>query len=97
MSIIKFVRKLSIRLAAVIVSIVGLGQTCSNPGRSIFLNLALLRDTLAFIERTEKSGILLSLDQEKAFDCVERSFLLSLLEFYSALAMVSDLHCDPSQ
>ena len=40
----------------------------------------LLRDTLAFIDRTGKTGILLSLDQEKAFDRVDRIFLLNLLE-----------------
>ena len=48
-------KAVSIRLAGVIGSIV-------DPDRSIFANLALLRDTLAFIERTGESGILLSLD-----------------------------------
>ena len=42
----------------------------SIPGRSIHSNLVLLRDTLALIERTGEAGILLSLDQEKAFDRV---------------------------
>lgn len=75
-------KAVSIRLAGVIGSIVDPDQTCSIPGRSIFANLALLRDTLAFIERTGESGILLSLDQEKAFDRVDRSFLLNLLELF---------------
>ena len=57
-------------------------QNCSIPGRSIFSNLALLRDTLTFFERTNKSGILLSLDKEKAFDRVDCSFLLNLLELF---------------
>ena len=75
-------KAVSIRLAGVIGSIVDPDQTCSIPGRSIFSNLTLLRDTLAFIERTGESGILLSLDQEKAFDRVDRSFLLNLLKLF---------------
>ena len=75
-------KAVSIRLAGVIGSIVDPDQSCSIPGRSIFANLSLLRDTLAFIERTGESGILLSLDQEKAFDRVDRSFLLNLLELF---------------
>ena len=60
----------------------GPDQTCSVPGRSIFSNLSLLRDTLAFIERTKESCILLSLDQEKAFDRVDHSFLLNLIDHF---------------
>ena len=75
-------KAISLRLAKVLSSIVDPDQTCSVPGRSIFSNLVLLRDTLAFIERTNESGILLSLDQEKAFDRVDRPFLLNLLELF---------------
>ena len=72
----------SLRLSKVLGSIVDLDQTCSFPGRSIHSNLVLLRDTLALIERTGEAGILLSLDQEKAFDRVDRNFLLNLLEHF---------------
>ena len=75
-------KAVSIRLAKVLGSIVDPDQTCSIPGRTIFSNLALLRDTLAFIERKNETGILLSLDQEKAFDRVDRSFLLNLLQHF---------------
>ena len=44
-----------------------------------FFNLFQVRDVLDYIERTDGSAILLNLDQEKAFDRVNRSFLLSLL------------------
>ena len=54
-------------------------QTCSIPGRSIFSKVTLLRDTLDYIERTNETAILASLDQEKAFDRVNRSFLFDLL------------------
>ena len=63
-------------------SIIDPDQTCSIPGRSILSNLVLLRDTLAFIERTEEAGILLSLNQEKAFDRVDRTFLSNLLQHF---------------
>ena len=72
----------SMRLAKVLDCIVSPDQTCSVPGRSISSNLILLRDCLDYIERTGETGILLSLDQEKAFDRVNRSFLLALLEHF---------------
>ena len=75
-------KALSFRLCKVLGSIVDPDQTCSVPGRSISSNLALLRDTLDFIERTGETGILVSLDQEKAFDRVNRSFLMNLLEHF---------------
>lgn len=68
------------RLSKVLDSIIDPDQTCSVPGRSIVSNLQLIRDTLDFIDRTGETGILVSLDQEKAFDRVNRSFLLSLLK-----------------
>ena len=67
----------SLRLARVLSSIIS-----RIPGRSIASNLALLRDTLDYIDRTGETGILVSLDQEKAFDRVNRSFLMTLLEHY---------------
>ena len=49
------------------------------PGRRITSNLHVLRDVLDYIDRTNETGILVSLDQEKAFDRVNRTFLLNLL------------------
>ena len=72
----------SLRLAGVLSSIISPDQTCSVPGRSIASNLALLRDTLDYIDRTGETGILVSLEQEKAFERVNRSFLMTLLEHY---------------
>ena len=54
-------------------------QTCSVPGCKITSNLHILRDVLDYIDRTNETGILISLDQEKAFDRVNRTFLLNLL------------------
>ena len=70
------------RLSCVLDTIVDPGQTCSVPGRSIVYNNVLLRDILDYIERTDETAILVSLDQEKAFDRVDRGFLMDLLERY---------------
>ena len=55
-------------------------QTCSVPGQSTVSNLTLLLDTLSYVSRTNETGILVSLDQEKAFDRVDHSFFLKLLD-----------------
>ena len=61
-------KALSLRLPKVLGSIINTDQTCSVLHRSIFSNLTLLQDTLYFIDRSGETGILISLDQEKAFD-----------------------------
>ena len=73
-------KALTLRLSRVLSSLVDPDQTCSVPGRSITSNVTLLRDVLDYIERTNEPGILVSLDQEKAFDRVNHSFLFRLLE-----------------
>ena len=72
-------KAISIRLSKVLEFIVDPDQTCSVPGRKISANLHTLRDILDYLDRTGEAGILVSLDQEKAFDRVNRSFLQSLL------------------
>lgn len=73
-------KSITLRLAKVLSTIVDPDQTCSVPGRTIASNVTLLRDTLDYIEQTNETGILVSLDQEKAFDRVNRGFLMGLLE-----------------
>ena len=72
-------KALSLRLANVLHSIVHPDQTCLVPERSISSNLFLLSVMSHYIERTNETGILISLDQEKAFDQVNRSFFMDLL------------------
>lgn len=60
-------------------SIVHGDQTCSVPGRSIFSNLQLVRAVLDTIDKTNETGILVTLDQEKAFDRVDHEFLMRVL------------------
>ena len=68
---------LSLRLSRVLEFIIDPDQICSVPGRKITSNLHILGDVLDHIDRTNETGILISLDQEKAFDRVNRTFLLN--------------------
>ena len=70
---------LSGRLKKVIGEVVHSDQTCGIPGRMIFQNLNLVRDCLSEIDRLNKRRVLISLDQEKAFDRVDRGFLDQVL------------------
>ena len=70
---------LSSRLSNVLPNIIGLDQTCSVKGRSIFDNLHLLRNVIDYIEQKDIGACFISLDQEKAFDRVSWSFLLDTL------------------
>ena len=72
-------KAISVRLSKVPEFIANPDQTCSIPGRKISSNLHALRDILDHIEHTGETGILVSLDQEKTFDRVNRTFLLNLL------------------
>ena len=63
------------RLTKVLSVILSEDHTCGVPGRSIYENLFLLRDTLDYIDHKQLSPALISLDQEKAFDRVNHSFL----------------------
>ena len=72
-------RALAGRLLKVIHHVVAPEQTCGVPGRFIGENVALLRDVVYLADDLDLPFALLSLDQEKAFDCVDCPFLLTLL------------------
>ena len=74
-----FSKAITSRLSRVLHSVIDPDQTCSVLGRSIFSNASLIRDALDYIEVTDETAILVSLDQEKAFDKVNCSFLTDLL------------------
>ena len=57
-------------------SIVPKDQTCEVVGRSIFSNLQLIRDMLDMIDKTNETGILVTSDQEQAFDHVDHDFVI---------------------
>ena len=72
-------RALAARLYKVIHHVVGPDQTCGVSGRFIGKNVALMRDLAHFCEVTNFPAAILSLDQEKAFDRVDWSFLFKTL------------------
>lgn len=76
-------KAIALHLSAVLNSIVDPDQTFSISGRSIGSNIVTLRDTLEYVEHTNETGILISLDQEKAFDQVDRDFLMALLQRFN--------------
>jgi hypothetical protein len=72
-------KALSLRLRQILPSLVNTAQTCSIPNRTIQENLATIRDV---IHHTSDQGeaIIISVDQEKAFDRVDRDYMYRVLE-----------------
>ena len=68
------------RLLQVIASVVSPDQSCGIPGRSPAENVRLLLDVACYVDQNNIGGAVVSLDQEKAFDRVEISFLMKVLE-----------------
>ncbi|KAJ1217839.1 hypothetical protein NDU88_005426 [Pleurodeles waltl] len=62
-------------LKKVIEKIVHPDQTCGILGRRIAGSLALVRDTIEYVKSRKVLMALVSLDQEKAFDCVSHEFM----------------------
>ena len=67
------------RLKSVIGQIIHPDQTCGIPGRRIADSLALVRDTVQYIQDRRVHAALVSLDQEKAFDRVSHEFMCRTL------------------
>lgn len=91
-------KTLANRLSIVLPSIIHEDRTCSVPGRTIFENLSLLREILDYVNITDETGVLLNLDQEKAFDRVDRNFLLNTLKRFGFGPVfqwwISTLYCN---
>ena len=75
-------KALANRLRKVLDTLVTNQQTCGIPGREISTNLSLIRDVLEITERTGETGILVNIDQEKAFDRVDRRLLEATLQTF---------------
>ncbi len=67
-------RAISGQLLSVIGTVVGHDQTCGTPGHTISEDLTLIRDLIEYVDHADMLLALLSLDQEKAFDCVDWGF-----------------------
>ena len=92
------------RLQLILPSILNSDQTCSVPGRSIFENLMMARDSIDYCQEKKLPLALIKIDQEKAFDGVNWDFLLKVLErrnfgrklMSSIKTMYSDVSCQIS-
>jgi len=73
---------ISNRLSMVISELVYIDQTCAVPGRSILDNTNLLRSVIDYVNQKQIFCGILSLDQQKAFDRVDHSFMFACLEKY---------------
>ena len=71
------------RMQKVISEIVSSDQTAYIKGRYIGSNIRLVSDVIDYYDLTNKSGILLMLDFQKAFDTIEWRFLFKTLEFFN--------------
>ena len=76
----KGAKTLANRLKNVLASILNEDQTCGVPGRSIFDNLRLIRDSISYVEQKGSSLAIVKTDQETAFDRVNWEFLQRILE-----------------
>ncbi|PIK55038.1 hypothetical protein BSL78_08086 [Apostichopus japonicus] len=70
------------RLALAMPHLVGDLQTCAVKGYCIQLNLWLMRDLTDFVIERDLPCALVSLDQQKVFDMVDRGFLMKVLETF---------------
>ena len=68
------------RLKLVLSTVVSPSQTCGVPGRFSGEHVRLLQDIVNFSNTNNVGAAILSLDQEKAFDRVDWSFMLKVLE-----------------
>ena len=59
--------------------IISLEQNCSVPQRTIFNNLFLTRDLIKYTTKKNNKFYLLQIDQEKAFDKIDRPFLFQTM------------------
>ena len=62
------------RLQLILPSILNSDQTCSVPGRSIFENLMLARDSIDYCQEKKFPLALIKIDKEKAFNRVNWDF-----------------------
>ena len=75
-------KALATRLTHVLPSIINPDQTACISGRTINDNISLLRDAITYANDTNRPLALISIDQLKAFDRVQHSFLFNTLHAF---------------
>ena len=68
------------RLKPILKFLINDDQTCSVQNRNIHSNIFLFRDVIKYAEEKKINSFLLTFDQEKAFDKVDRDFLYRILK-----------------
>jgi len=83
------------RVKSALESVIHPDQTCAVPGRKISDSLALLRDTIAYVQDRQVDTCPISLDQEKAFDRISHTYMMEVSPKW-ALGRVSAIGSDCS-
>ena len=73
-------KALALRLSKILHKILESSQTCSVPNRNIYSNIFLVRDLIEYTNEKNIEGFLIAIDQEKAFDKIDRGFLFKVLK-----------------
>ncbi|CAB4042077.1 Hypothetical predicted protein [Paramuricea clavata] len=68
------------RLRPTLLEVIYEDQTCGIPNRTIYNSVLCLRDMAHEASEKNLNLILINLDQEKAFDCVNRGFLIKIMQ-----------------
>ena len=76
-------KALANRIKKVLPSIIHTDQTCGVPNRTIHENLFLTRDIIEYTNQKRIPGYIITVDQEKAFDRVDRKFLFKILKKFN--------------
>ena len=74
---------LATRIRDILPKIIHPNQKCGIKGRSIHDGAALIRDLIHYVNNNNLPGVIISLDQTKAYDRVEWDFLLKVLHKFN--------------
>ena len=75
-------KALAKRLEPILPSLIHHSQTAFIKGTSVFDAVRTIDDTLEYAKKKNRSGILIAIDFEKAFDSLNRKCLLKVLQKY---------------
>ncbi len=75
-------RVLAMRIAAVAGTLIHRDQAGFVPGRQIFTHIKLSQMMIAYAEAEEVNGMIVALDQEKAYDRIDHAYLWDALKAY---------------
>ena len=93
-------RALAKRLQVIMTSIINSDQTGYVKGRYIGENVRLIEDVLRYTQKDEIPGVLLFLDFSKAFDSIDRNFLINLLKQFNFghdfIKWIKTIYCNTS-